>query len=101
METKFTPGPWETSKRIDDRMVSTSELEIADVSMVDPCEKRGFKFSEQSKANAQLVAAAPDLYAALERMARLHRHDGCLCQPINRTCAPCQADEALAKARGE
>jgi len=55
--TKFTPGPW----LLRDRTVYAGSLEIctADAFDVD---------NDEADANAHLIAAAPLLYVALERL---------------------------------
>jgi hypothetical protein len=62
MTTKHTPGPWVIGKRDHDVvMVDTaSGTAICDV----------YGESDDRPANARLIAAAPDLLAALEDIAR-------------------------------
>jgi len=99
MSEKFTPGPWR---------VNTDYGQIGDVTNEDGTP---VAYSQQvlgdtitqsrRKANAHLIAAAPDLYAALERIygrllmsdrdgdAHISEEDGAM------------AEAALRKARGE
>lgn len=54
---------------------------------------------EEGRANARLIAAAPDLFSVAIKAARL---DGCVCHTLkNDMCLPCEARAALAKARGD
>lgn len=94
METKFTPGPWRVSQTypVGDYCIHAAGCPwqlayIAANTNVDwPLE-----------ANAHLIAAAPDLYAALERtLSYLTSYPGN--SGIN---AWEQARAALSKARGE
>mgnify|MGYP003443857007 FL=1 len=94
METKWTPGPWPVKptgdfKRIvigDGLVEGPGGYEVAEV-YSDDCDR------DEAMANAHLIAAAPDLYAALA-MAQLWLDvDGRFdMRGIN---------AALAKARGE
>lgn len=58
MSTKFTPGPWSGGKEV---FLRTVELESVGLSLLF-----GSFRTEEAKANAHLIAAAPELYAALE-----------------------------------
>jgi len=85
---KFTPGPWRVERRefdFDgncDISVSTDELLIADI----------YSDDVPGMANAALIAAAPEMYAYLERHLRTLNPEGGSAQMIRRI---------LAKARGE
>lgn len=63
-ETKFTPGPWMVDPRFDrDIQTADAELEIACTN--EHVLTGGVKpDAEQQRANARLIAAAPDLYEA-------------------------------------
>jgi len=61
--SKFTPGPWGIEKS----SVITEELEICDISYCDKNGSGKWIFGELSQANARLIAAAPEMYAALGR----------------------------------
>lgn len=92
-ERKWTPGPWiggtwegdDTCEVLDDNLMLVART--------------------KTEANAHLIAAAPDLYEALEYM----RDAGCPdcngdCASANPQVAACpmkRAAAALAKARGE
>lgn len=93
-----TPGPWATHKTEGNGGNIPDRLEI-----VGPEEGRkrsliasiyGFKMPE-GQANAQLIAAAPELYEALEDLIGFLFHGKKDRQTILRATA------ALAKARGE
>lgn len=57
-ETKHTPGPWAADR--DNDVVTSDGTGIAAVHGED---------ADNEQANARLIAAAPDLYWALERVA--------------------------------
>ena len=71
MNEKFTPGPWHAGKK--DHPVGyfpiyarTGVTKISRIAKTDSHEV-GFGISEaEQRANAKLIAAAPDLYAALK-----------------------------------
>ena len=85
---KFTPGPWEVT--CDGNMVEHASDDIADL------------FGENYKANAALIAAAPDMYAALVKAVADYGKPG---GPWNVPSEPGtwihSATSALSKARGE
>ena len=93
-ETRFTPGPWRIVRYCED-------IEIANVA-----DLLHFYGGETAEANAALIAAAPELYAALEAMvARFDEYnahyiyDGNGVIPARPELDKARA--ALAKARGE
>lgn len=101
-ETRFTPGPWEVmlghGGRWFIRVVKHSTPYIAE------------QMDSTNPANADLIAAAPDLYAALEKCARALRHyehvfnqlyDGATRSYPAGVDAEKLAMAVLAKARGE
>lgn len=67
METKFTPGPWVTY--IED-VVYAGNRKIADCDSSNLAD-RPLPANAEDKANARLIAAAPDLFAALAPFAML------------------------------
>jgi hypothetical protein len=95
MADKFTPGPWEFvyepyDKRIPIRPVCSLPaypLGWVDSDDVDP---------EEAQANAALIAAAPELYEALEAVRLCGNAGAKLTREANR-----KVRDALAKARGE
>ena len=88
-ETKFTPGPWFVKRQ--NPSPTTGEWMIAGSKPGYLAEIRDCG-SGDVQANAHLIAAAPDLYAALEEVIRIsdRKHD-----------AWDKAKAALVKARGE
>lgn len=93
-ETKFTPGPWEVLlSALQEVYSSRGEHLFRSVRR----DLNGVEYVEQ-EANARLIAAAPDLYAALEDLLAVVYPAGFELKlqaqmKIGRT--------ALAKARGE
>ena len=88
METKHTPGPWEESVLSDGTewtVIGPNEDMLADLSQCDNAE-----------ANARLIAAAPDMFAALRQWAVAERMgDAHITQS-----ARASRDAAIAKAQG-
>lgn len=92
-ELKFTPGPWRVAKdswgRIE--IESDNARDNADESQVFVLARNiggrvhGESFDDFSEveANVKLIAAAPDLWKALERIARPH---DCGCVPCTGSC---------------
>ena len=97
-ETKWTPGPWHWDAG--DVGVEPGVL-YADIYTDDEAVIAMFNINlKEGTANARLIAAAPDLYAALERTLSWltsYQGSGSMADhgPYN------QARAALAKARGE
>ena len=100
-ESKHTPGPWTVDWSDDGPLIYTGDLLIASVSgSTEHVEVQGLD-GETTEANAWLIAAAPDLLAALERiLARVetlnlfaeHGEDAKVVE---------QARAAIAKAQGQ
>ena len=88
-QPKWTPGPWRVLN--DEAIkVASSDGSLATVTHIH---LRGRRDTSEVEANAHLIAAAPDLYAALEMAQLWLSVDGRFdMQGIN---------AALAKARGE
>lgn len=96
-ETRFTPGPWELTQQYLGMGTCTLGTQI--------WQQMGYRiaFTEGQNvgastelANARLIAAAPDLYAALESILQY-------CAPLSeqQDQSRLSAFAALAKARGE
>jgi hypothetical protein len=90
-ETKFTPGPW-----------FPSETKMGKGKVVDD---KGFSVANcsastyaQQNVDSHLIAAAPELYEALEPFASFACDEPHVGEP---ECNNCKARAALAKARGE
>lgn len=109
---KPTPGPWEVeddSQRIDGigtvRMyrvvapnaavvVEFSNTDCSEIVYEDDSDGLGRHYDYQAMANAQLIAAAPDLYRVLYEMLDV-------ASPFDAERTSLAAKAALAKARGE
>lgn len=92
MNTKHTRGPWsDRNGRI--FQTDREELTIANVG-------RAFD-GDYSPANARLIAAAPDLLAALQDVLAMPDFDGTRATSIVRRDAKHAARAAIAKALGE
>lgn len=69
VETKFTPGPWSTHIVSDDPSYGYEMIVVGAEPVGAPwqvCAVNGFDDeSGESRANAHLIAAAPELYEAL------------------------------------
>jgi hypothetical protein len=100
---KYTPGPWAAEAN----GVFKDEQRNPIASVYDP--EHTNHLTDIAKANAQLIAAAPDMYEALKDLVKLLECDdpvevGCSCAytgtgaPL--ICAWCKAKQALAKAEG-
>jgi hypothetical protein len=88
-ETKFTPGPW---KIVEDRVPSSLEV-YGGTTAICECWRRANP--ETEIANANLIAAAPELYVVLDQIATDIESQGVLIEWHQ------VALDALAKARGE
>lgn len=95
MNTKFTKGPWfaEQTIELDDVFL---DICAEDSSVVSDIGVNGAT-EEQRRANAALIASAPELYGALEQIAALYIDD----RSSAMHKALCIANKALKKARGE
>ena len=77
MGAKHTPGPWRIDSKDDSHVVAghgpaTMSVAVASFSGVSP--------DDEDKANARLIAAAPDLLEALEELENVLHHAGpCQC----------------------
>ncbi|MFT9070300.1 MAG: hypothetical protein ABF446_08385 [Acetobacter orientalis] len=85
-EVKFTPGPWRV------RFGNIGHVTAENGALVAKCQRLTSLCNLQ--ANAHLIAAAPDLYEALERVIKII-DDSSWCLKLTEERA------ALAKARGE
>lgn len=101
-ETKFTPGPWRLRhgseskiENIAGRKVATADLQ--DMQPYSPWgQMRGrIAASPERKANAALIAAAPEMYKGLKEIRDVMEKDGRFCRTVE------AIDKLLKKARGE
>lgn len=108
-EAKFTPGPWEVDESHCLGAVTAGKRHIAMASLFDWPEDEKRVTREQQMANSHLIAAAPDMYAAL-KMAEEFIVNGVEGGYIRLPDADCHDPAhgtlpaiflALAKARGE
>lgn len=67
--SKHTPGPWTVSYQTPFLVVDSAHVVIASASGVSSGGASDVSGFEQAKANARLIAAAPELLAALKRAA--------------------------------
>ena len=96
-ETKFTKGPWKAT--YDSQLQAAIQIySTEDRIMVAVLPDRGtIEAMSEIEANANLIAAAPDLYEALETTCEY-------CIGKEATDCPCErciTGKALRKARGE
>jgi hypothetical protein len=84
---KYTPGPWEASFGDDGAVISNGCVTVANIPLD----------ADRYSANARLIAAAPDLLAALELCERSLEERNTELE----THAAKKAREAIAKAKGE
>ena len=102
-KTKFTPGPWTSGIR---GVLGALRFSVAPENdfgkIVSICGDYGAEDKEESIANARLIAAAPDMYEALEAAILEYGKPG---GPWNVPSSPGswieKARAAIAKARGE
>lgn len=100
-ETRFTPGPWRALMGMTHRVVwSDGNGSVCSISR-QRRENRQVgataRSAEQSAADAHLIAAAPRLYAALDRLSRAFAE----ADKFEQLAAMVEAQAALAAARGE
>ncbi|MBX9404782.1 hypothetical protein K5E40_03715 [Pseudomonas baetica] len=83
-ESKFTPGPWGIQDDHGKRWIETTTGNDDTIAEIHRRRDKGSVYScGEALANAKLIAAAPDLYKALERIARPH---DCGCVPCTGSC---------------
>ena len=92
IEPKFTPGPW--SILFNDKTKVVLEQQGVAVFVADTY--AGFtKSEEEQKANAALIAAAPEMYEGLKEIRDVMEKDRRFCRTVE------AIDKLLMKARGE
>lgn len=97
---KFTPGPWVAGADGADVCPSAGEKQHVELAhIVGPWSDSSWFGSEEARANAHLIAAAPDLYEALERAVRYFTDAGSNREAWGEMVHEWQ--QTLAKARGE
>lgn len=99
-ETKFTPGPWVVDPKYSRDIQAPDGLDVATCCL--SILNRKATTEEESIANAALIAAAPDMYEALEMAILEYGKPG---GPWNVPTEPGtwidKAKAAIVKARGE
>ena len=80
-KTEFTKGEWESNYGT----VSCGDIRVAD------CELNNMAYTPTEIANAHLIAAAPEMYAMLQKVCEFHPH----------LCCIKDIEKLLAKARGQ
>ena len=94
MSEKFTKGPWKAT--YDSQLQAAIEIYNEDRIIVAVLPDRGtIEAMSEIEANANLIAAAPDMYEALILMC-----NDCTYKSAYE-CRVCPTDKALRKARGE
>ena len=99
MSENWAKGPWEIRKHKDPYGGRNLAVEILTDEII--IAKLGIEIDEECAANAHLIAAAPELYAALERLygrLLMSDRDGECCITEEDGA---MAESALKKARGE
>ncbi|MBX3047003.1 MAG: hypothetical protein KF698_08415 [Anaerolineales bacterium] len=86
---KFSPGPWHIN--------TASGVQIFPATGASVCELNILEAKEENLANAALIAAAPELYAALDAL--VNPEEGISVKGVNQRFE--EAKAILAKARGE
>lgn len=109
METRFTPGPW--NAKVDELVPERGAVYVEGPEGWDRQSICDCRYSdegvERDEANAHLIAAAPDLYGALElarnALAAVRKHPKYPWKDQEGEGFPIEAflDHALKKARGE
>ncbi len=103
MSTQHTPGPWLADLEIYPVMVRSQSETWPLVDEIGNEEGRAGAFvcnTGDNKANALLIAAAPDLLEALKEMLAMPEHDGTFSMGKLRKATKDQARAAIAKATG-
>ena len=99
MSAGFTPGPWVVNPfvaQVDCGTISQKGGLLPVCQMLWPT---GERTEAETEANARLITAAPELYAALRHLNELAKMPD---RPLREwTEAKAEADAILAKARGE
>jgi len=94
-ESQFTPGPWKKFSWLNDRYLAVIDsIPDRDGAVVANCICHVALTNEDAKANARLIAAAPELLAACEAFIDADSQDG-------GSLAYVMAIEAIKKAKGE
>lgn len=103
-EQQWTPGPWRRMKDDSIMSIPTADTFLSSWRGLEP----GTPRYPVHSANLDLIAAAPELYEALQMLFEdSDEADACYCMESNNPmeefspCLPCVCRAALMKARGE
>ena len=92
----YTPGPWKIASTVSAHYIESEGCEVARVDLIGAPEVRVLS-DNVDLANARLIAAAPDLLAALQEWTSMAVNSGLEgCDEILE-----QAEAAIAKAKKE
>lgn len=94
MSAEFTPGPWKVYRTDSGAILGIGD---ADAGGVTDYQGGFWRDGKEKRANINLVAAAPELYEALQQLLDCCTSD----DPYGAVPLIAKADAALAKARGE
>jgi hypothetical protein len=92
MATDFTPGPWTLVEREGCGGYRLEDIDGGHIAYLEQTQFIDEREDPEQEANCKLIAAAPDLYAALERILGECAHGAATYKIVT---------EALAKARGK
>ena len=99
-DAKWTPGPWKAHFAEAYVVTGPDRGRVAMMmNLKGPHGMGGRRSGDEAAANARLIAAAPDLYKALQDCLDVLEHG--LCSPAEARPEIRQAIEALAYARGK
>lgn len=91
---KFTPGPWKAAVRVEDDVNILTIYGINSITEIGAlCPQDSI---EETKSNAALISAAPEMYDALKSECV-----SCQLRDHETNCEECKIGKALKKARGE
>jgi hypothetical protein len=100
-QEKHTPGPWESNNG----EVTTRQENGRSYRRIAAVQDYGLgSLPEVDEANAQLIACAPEMLAALKSVMVFSDMHQCECrevQGLRSTCPFCQVESAIARATGK
>ena len=98
--SKYTPGPWRVSAAPQIPDASTRWIEVYSVDPEDDVAQVTGGNLKAAQANASLIAAAPDLLAALEQIVELDLFCASMEDKTKTDALFASARTAIAKAKG-
>ena len=108
--TKWTPGPWQHEKNsnVSNSVSGQSGQNLFEgdngfrtIALVQSCNQKPAGTQENLQANINLIAAAPELYEALKSLLECADHSLQGRYRPDRAMIHANAEQVLAKARGE